>query len=117
MTFPELTTEGWCILHNLDATNFDGDFYLIYIGLGTSPNKNNPSKPLEFFRFCAKDVAAPNGASPLTFKVFASRYLSLADGESLMPKGKLLKVTVRMSESAAGITYYNVVGFDKIDKS
>ena len=102
---------------NLDATNFDGLFYLIYIGLGTAPNKNNPSKPLEFFRFCAKDVAAPKGAKPLTFRVFSSRYLSLADGEALMPKGKVLAIFVRMSESTAGITYYNVVGFDKLDKS
>lgn len=99
---------------NLDATNFDGDYYLVYIGLGTSPNKNNPSKPLEFFRFCAKDVAGPKGSSPLTFKVFSSRYLSLADGEATMPKGKVLRVTVRMSESASGVTYYNVVGFAKI---
>jgi hypothetical protein len=101
-------------IDQLTGTTTDANFQFIYLGLGTAANPRNPGKPLEFFTFAAKDPAAPQGADPLTFKIFGSRYLTLEDGDKLMPKGKLIWVTLRASESTKGITYYNVVGFEKI---
>ena len=98
----------------LTGTTIDGEFQLIYIGLGSQKNPRNANKDLEFFCFAAKDPAAPMGADPLTFKIFGSRYLNLEDGDKLMPKGKLIRVTIRASESTNGSTYYNVVGWAKI---